>query len=547
MSFYNKERLLTHRNILFKTTSDATLIVDSNGHLLKTNPAFNKLLGYEEDELRGKLFTDIIHNNTLVKERTSHSRLHHFQRSSELPMEMELINREGHTISIILRSILIKNNNSTVVEAIGIAEDLREHKRTEKLEQRVWETKETLHNILTNSGDAILVVDANGKITIFNEAILQMLGYKEDEIIGKHLTEISPYTGDFITTIGEKVSITEEYVNYQVEKANELFKKGNLTNYEIYLLRKDGILLPTEATCSILNDQKGERRGSIVIARDISDRKQTEKMLQKAHNELEKRVEERTANLKAANEQLKQEITERKRVEKILISYQEQLRSLASELSLTEERERQRIATDLHDRIGQALAISKMKIGVLRKSVHSKDHVDSLSEIHNLIAQTIKDTRSLIFELMPPVLYELGFESALDWLFKQIQEQYPITIDCEDDNQPKPLHCDIRVFLFRAVRELLINIAKHAQTQNARICTSRDGDTIRITVEDDGIGFDISKIGPHTGRTGGFGLLNIRERLNYLGGHITIDSQLGHGTRITLTAPFTCTSETIKD
>ena len=98
-----------------------------------------------------------------------------------------------------------------------------------------------------------------------------------------------------------------------MERANELFEKGKVTNLELYLNRKDGKIVPVEATLSVLKNQKGERRGSISICRDITKRKLTENALKKAHDELEKRVEERTANLRVANEELKKEITKRKR------------------------------------------------------------------------------------------------------------------------------------------------------------------------------------------------------------------------------------------
>jgi len=539
MGSYNAQWLLKHRTIFLETASDPIFIVNSDGHLLKTNTPFNALLGYEENELTGRLFTDIIHTSTLVKKRTSHSKLHHFMRSSESPIEMQLLTKRGKPVEVKLRSIIVRNNNDEIMQAIGVAEDLNEHKKKKSLEQKVWETRETLHSVLSNSGDGILVVDANGTITIANEALLQMLGYREEEVIEKHLTEISPYTGTYTTTLGEEVVITDTYVNNQVEKADELFEKCKISNYEIYLVKKDGRLVPVDVTCSILQDSNGRRRGSISICRDITERKQIEKTLQNTHRELEKRVEERTANLKLANKQLKQEISERRRVEKKLITYQQQLRTLASEVSLAEERERRRIATNIHDRVGQALSIAKMKLGVLKKNIPSQDLVESLNEIHGLIAHTIKDTRMLIFELMPPVLYELGFEAALKDLAGQFSEQYDIKVRLHDDMQPKPLDYQTRVLLFQATRELLTNVVKHAKTLQAGIYISREGENLRIDVEDNGIGFDTSETDTPTGTTGGFGLFSIRERVNYLGGRLQVSSAPGRGTSVSLVFPLT--------
>jgi len=234
------------------------------------------------------------------------------------------------------------------------------------------------------------------------------------------------------------------------------------------------------------------------------------------------------------------DISERKQAEEELLIYQERLRALASELSLTEQRERRRIATNLHDRIGQTLAISKIKLETLRKSTSSASLTRPLGEISKLIEQTIQETRSLIFDLSPPILYLLGLEPAVEWLAERIQEQHSIPINFEDDGLPKPLDSNIRVLLFQAVRELLVNVVKHAQAHSAKVSIWREGNEIQIGVEDDGVGFDSSEIRHHVGRTSGFGLFNISERLEHLGGHLKIESRPGHGTRCTLIAPLKC-------
>jgi PAS domain S-box-containing protein len=232
-----------------------------------------------------------------------------------------------------------------------------------------------------------------------------------------------------------------------------------------------------------------------------------------------------------------EDITERKRTEEKVHTYQEQLRSLSSELSLIEERERRRIATDLHDHIGQALAFIKIKFGMLREMVSPLGHIDHIDEIQNLIEQAIHYTRSLTFELSPPVLYDLGFDAAVEWLVEQIQDQHHIQVDLEDDRQSKPMSDEIRISLFKAVRELLINIAKHAKAHKAKVSTRREDNTLRIIVEDDGVGFSLPE-DKLLGKIAGYGLFSIRERLKHLGGSFEIESNLGCGTRVTLVAPL---------
>jgi PAS domain S-box-containing protein len=233
-----------------------------------------------------------------------------------------------------------------------------------------------------------------------------------------------------------------------------------------------------------------------------------------------------------------EDITERRRAEQELHRYQQELRMLASELLFTEERERRRFAVDLHDSIGQVLAMSKLKLDMLRAAASSTEFARDLDEVREFVGQAIQQTRSLTFELSPAVLYEVGLEAALEDLVEQVQERYGIRMTFIDDQKPKPLSEDVRIYLFRAVRELLVNVVKHARARSARVSAGRYDDHLRIEVADDGIGFEASETDPHAGSRGKFGLFSIKERLQHLGGRFEVVSKLGEGTRVTLVAPL---------
>ncbi|HOV85428.1 MAG TPA: sensor histidine kinase, partial [Syntrophobacteraceae bacterium] len=215
-----------------------------------------------------------------------------------------------------------------------------------------------------------------------------------------------------------------------------------------------------------------------------------------------------------------------------------EMRTLASQLSLAEERERRRIATELHDRVGQALAMSKIHLGALRETSKSPEQKAAVEQVRNLIEQAIQDTRSLLFRISSPILYELGFEAALEWLTEQAQKQHGLDARFEDDKQPKPLDDDIRGLLFQAANELVVNVAKHAHAKNLRIVARREEGFILVSVIDDGVGFEVPAGGKGWGRADGFGLFSIRERLGFVNGTLRIESRKGEGTCVTLKAPL---------
>ena len=163
--------------------------------------------------------------------------------------------------------------------------------------------------------------------------------------------------------------------------------------------------------------------------------------------------------------------------------------------------------------------------------------IEEIKTLYELIEQSIEYTRTLTFELSPPVLYTFGFESAVEWLTEQFEARHEIQVFFNDDGQAKHLAHDVRVVLFQAVRELLHNIVKHAKATGVTVSVSRKNGTIHVSVEDNGVGFSDSKVSSGVSKGGGFGLFNVRERLDYIGGSLQIESVSPHGARVIITAP----------
>ncbi|HYA14854.1 MAG TPA: PAS domain-containing sensor histidine kinase, partial [Syntrophales bacterium] len=231
------------------------------------------------------------------------------------------------------------------------------------------------------------------------------------------------------------------------------------------------------------------------------------------------------------------DISKLKNAEEKILASNEMLRSLTSELVMTEERERRRIAVDLHDNIGQTLALTKIKLESLISHTSRNGLKKPLLEIGDMINQSIQQARSLMTDLSPSVLYELGFTEAIYWLCEQIQAKHCLQIDLTSDPKIRGIDEEIQLLLFRATRELLMNVIKHARAKEAHVTLKKSGNNIQITIKDDGIGFDVSGTSIIAKLTGGFGLFSIQERLRYLGGLFEIETEKGLGTCITLLAP----------
>jgi PAS domain S-box-containing protein len=230
------------------------------------------------------------------------------------------------------------------------------------------------------------------------------------------------------------------------------------------------------------------------------------------------------------------DITERKSYEAAMQAQREALRNLAAEIAQTQEKERRQIADDLHDQIGQNLVLAKMKLGELN-ALSSGQFAPAIEHVRALVDQSIKDTRSLIRDLSPQVLYELGLEAALEWLIEQTQAKYGLRCSAEMAPLDGHLRDDVRVILFQAVRELLVNVAKHAKATHARVILKANNLHATVQVVDDGCGFDPFALTLPSSTVRGFGLFSIRERVALLGGELHIESTPELGTRVTVSVP----------
>lgn len=215
-----------------------------------------------------------------------------------------------------------------------------------------------------------------------------------------------------------------------------------------------------------------------------------------------------------------------------------QLRALNAELTLTEDRERRILARDLHDDLGQVLAIVKIKLSSIEGSERRGMLKAALKDIEQLIDQANRSVRSLMLQLSPPILQTLGLIPALEWLAEEMERLYGLAVHIDTEGELPNIEEPARTTLFRSIRELLINVAKHADTPLAQVfCHPGDDGLVCISVTDQGHGFNYREtLGKPVGDAG-FGLLSVRERIEFIGGRMNVDSQPGYGTTISIIFP----------
>lgn len=231
------------------------------------------------------------------------------------------------------------------------------------------------------------------------------------------------------------------------------------------------------------------------------------------------------------------DITPRKQAEARVIAHQQQLRSLAHQLSVTELRERKHLAEELHETLGQSLALVKMNLDLIDAAETPSTVLEKLGRSRDLIAHAIQYTRSLTFELCPPFLYELGLPAALAWLAESYQRQQEIAITVTGTCDRQILSDDLQGLLFRTARELVMNSIKHARAERIHLHVTQAEGLVRLTVIDDGMGFNPAYLESQAVNEGHFGLFNLRERVMQLGGNLDILSTAGAGTTIKVSVP----------
>ncbi len=359
-------------------------------------------------------------------------------------------------------------------------EDVTDAMKSEALVRR---SEKALRDMLAAASEAIFIVREDGTITFANTTAIRWFGYTAEEFIGLPVEALVP-----------------EAVRAAHPAHRAAFRAASadahvMSEREVSAVRKDGTVFPIQLT---LNAMEGDD-GPLTVA-------------------------------------FLNDITERQEQAARVAKHKQSLQQMAFDAALVEERERRRIAAGLHDNIGQALALAQLRLTTARAAAGANPHPD-LDEGLRLVRQAIQDTRSFTFELSPPILYDLGLAAAVSWLGEQLEARHQLQVSLACDDALVALDEEVAALLFRSIRELLVNVVKHAKTKAAAVTLHGDGGDLVVTVRDEGAGFDPTKMRDYE-TTDGFGLFSVREQIARLGGTFDVTSRPGHGTNVTLRIPF---------
>ncbi|MGE3978062.1 MAG: PAS domain S-box protein [Nitrospira sp.] len=397
------------------------------------------------------------------------------------------------------------------IRMVGVNFDITERKQAET---KLRESEARFRNVFEHAGTGIAIANLDGHFVQCNPAFCAMLGSTDDELRNLDFSQVVHPEDRDANQAEIKRLLTEELPYFEIENR---------------YVHKNGEPVWVRKFVSLLRDHEGRPKFFVALVTDITDRRKTEQELRQSKDhlqrwavELEKTVNEKTAEL---------------------VQSQGRLRALASELSLAEQRERKRLAAELHDHLQQLLVLGKLTIGQGKQSaVDSSGCETALNRVDDILSEALNYSRTLVTELSPPVLRHHGLAAGLTWLGAYMKKYEQMVTVKVPNGKEVQLPEDQVTLLFQSVRELLINSSKYAGTGQATVTMeSVDGD-LHITVSDDGAGFALAPDGtaevPSSGLSSKFGLFSIQERMRALGGSCVIQSAARQGTTVLLVLPL---------
>lgn len=447
---------------------------DVNDRIAYANPAFLKMWGYAEDE---NPVGESILDYWMEPEKAAQA-LRVVRQTGRGLGEFVARRKDGSVFDVQFSACAICDKQGRTISIQMSYMDVSDKKKTER---QLIENEKQYRNLVESMLDAVLIL-VDEKIVYANPAAFKLLNTRRG--------------GDMLDSHFAKY-LAPEFVEPAISRYDMVCRSGKMQPFkEVRAVRSDGTIVDLES--AMLPFVYNDKPAVLAIVRDI---------------------------------------TEDKAIKKQLLQQQDQLRRLVGQLIRAEELQRRRIASELHDHIGQDLILAKMKIDQM--SAGQSVSPTSLQSISDQLETIVEQVQNLTFDMASPTLFAGGLMEALnDWLEEEVRAKYPMSLNFQCGRQLAGLPEDLQTFLYRAVKELVINVIKHAQAQCIEIAITDGNGSISVSVRDDGVGMGCGEKNQNKSKGGGYGLLNLRERIAYMGGAFEVHSAPGQGTRVSFNIPI---------
>ncbi len=525
--------------------------ISLEGQYLRVNPALCEMLGYDETELLNKTWRDVTAPEDLEAEEETLLRV---LRNGSQPFlnEKRYVTKDGQRVWAAVTTSLLRDDTRSPLHFIRVVENVDWRKQAEAELRRssrrfsllAWTSHQLLvdgdpERALHQLGDrAMRELNCDFFLSfISREGHLQLSAHagiedrKANAIKG---LECGQAICGEVARSGRRIIV--EAVQTSPDPRIKPLRPWGVRAYACHPLTFQDRVLGTVSFGTMSRDSFSSDEQAMMesFANQVAiamGRRLLEQQLIEMHrkeyehaSELERRVSERTKELNRANA----EIEDRRRM----------LESLARELTGAEHRERRRLAEVLHDGVQQLLVGARFSLGALGSKLGKNKEKQEIDRVCDIVQEAIEASRSLTYDLCPPILSTAGLASAFEWLAEQMLEKHGLGVELDILQDVEPTNESAKMVLFSSVRELLFNTVKHSGAKQARLETRLHGESILVRVSDAGIGFEPSEVFSNPARPG-FGLFSIRERVALFGGRLEVESVPGGGAEFTLIIPGT--------